>query len=272
MREGVNPQRQKKVDAIDPVVFLVVTHLPNTNGYHAERLEVVKLCLNSMRHNAEHEHSFFVWDNGSCNELRSWLQFDFKPDMLMLSKNVGKTAARTSAITMLPPRSIVAYSDDDILYMDNWLEPQLELLQHFPNVSTVTAYPVRTAFRWACENTIEWAKGHKLDVGRFIPQEWEDDFCVSIGRDPAWHIGYTINDKDYRVTYKGKQAYCTSHHCQFVGYADHIKPHLHYDNMAMGDEKPFDVAMDRAGLRLATVERYTRHIGNKIDEGMMEYA
>jgi len=274
MRTGQNPNRTKGANQLEQAVFLVVTHLPNVEDhYHKDRLEVIQLCLNSMRHNANYPHSFMVWDNGSCNEFRSWMQYEFRPDVAVLSHNVGKTTARTNAIKMLPPDSIVAYSDDDILYFGDWFLPQLEILEHFPNVSVVTGYPVRTSFRWANENTVKWAeKNADIERGQLIPREWENDFCESIGRDPDWHVGYTKDDVDLLATYEGKQAYLTSHHCQFVAYADRIKPYLQYDNMAMGDERPFDYAMDEAGLRLATVERYARHIGNKIDEKVKEYA
>lgn len=269
MRVGSNPNKGANTDNFEKVILTVVTHLPNTTtAYHSKRLEVIQTCLTTMREGAHVEHSFVVWDNGSIPELRRWLQYDFKPDMLMLSENIGKTAARTSLFRMVPPDSIVAYSDDDIYFYDDWLTPQMELLQHFPNVAAVTGYPVRTAFRWGIENTLAWArrtKGAKLEEGKFIPREWEDDFAVSIGRDPKWHAEYSANDVDYRVTYKGVQAYCTAHHCQFIGMADKVGRVLGYDNKAMGDEKPFDIALDKIGLRLATTQRLTRHIGNVLD-------
>ena len=265
MRIGSNPLRDSQAQPLEKVFFVVVTHLPNQNGYHAKRLKVIQTCLETMRRTGV-RHEVLVWDNGSTKALRRWLQEEYKPDLLMLSANIGKTAARTSAIRMLPPGSIVCYSDDDMYFEDGWLEPQLELLQHFPNVACVTGYPVRTASRWGCENTKIWAQGYaKVDIGKFIPREWEDDFARSIGRDPLWHVEYTRDDMDWRVTYQGKQAYCTSHHCQFVAYASRILPALRYDGMAMGDEKIFDVALDKIGLRLATTQRLARHIGNVLD-------
>jgi hypothetical protein len=168
---------------------------------------------------------------------------------------------------MCPPGSIVGYCDDDIYFYPGWLYPQMTLLQTFPNVAAVTGYPVRTAFRWGCENTIKWAEANaKLEVGRFIPRQYEDDFCKSIGRDPEWHWNeYTKDDKDYRVTYNGLQAYCTAHHCQFIGYQDILTQVGKYDGGAMGDEKPTDMALDNLGLRLSTTQRFTRHIGNVME-------
>lgn len=267
MRIGQNPLRIASVsEKIKPVACIVVTHLPSRQGYHEHRLEVIQTCLTTMRERARVDHTFIVWDNGSCPELLNWL-VKFAPDMLMLSKNIGKTAARTSLIRMLPPKTIVCYSDDDILFYDNWLRPQIEILEGFPNVACVTGYPVRTASRWGVENTLAWAqKNGKLERGKFIPREWENDFCISIGRNPKEHVHTSQYDEEGRVTYNGRQAYCLSHHCQFIGYQERLAQAAVYDGKAMGDEKVLDIALDKIGLRLATTQRYARHIGNVMDE------
>jgi len=271
MRTEHNPLRGSQApNTIKPIVFVVVTHLPcNDSQYHFQRMEVIQTCLTTMRQNSYRDHTFLVWDNGSKDEFRDWLQHIFEPDILVLSSNIGKTAARTSAINTLPLSSIVCYSDDDVLYYDNWLNPQIELLNHFPNVACVSGYPVRTMFRWGNTNTKTWAWDHgdkKLEQGRFIPKEWELDYADSIGRSHEDQISMTLKDIDFRVTYQGKKAYLTSHHCQFIGYKVKIEKVLGYDDMAMGDEKPLDIALDQTGLRLCTTQRYSRHMGNIIDD------
>lgn len=267
MRVGSNPLRNKKAERFKPNVFCVVTHLPNREGYHEKRLEVIQTCLSTMTRNADAEYSLAIWDNGSCNELREWIQDEIKPDVFVQSFNAGKTAGRTSLTRMIPPGHVICYSDDDILYYPHWLSPQLRLLTEFPNVACVSGYPVRTAFRWGITNTIGWAqKEAVLETGRFIPKQWEDDFAESLGREPDWHADYTKNDTDYRVKYKNLEAYCTSHHCQFIARSETVGRVLSFDGQAMGDERPFDTIMDELGLRLATTQRLTRHIGNVIDE------
>ena len=273
MRTQHNPLRTKKAPyEFKPIVFLVVTHIPceEEPGYHSERFEVVKTCLETMRRGAHRDHTFMVWDNDSNSTFRDWLQHIFEPDILVMSKNIGKNPARAAAINSIPMGSIVCYSDDDMFYYDNWLAPQLELLYHFPNVSVVTGNPVRTQSRWGITNTLYWAeKNAKVERGRFIPKEWEQDFCVSLGRDyENYHVPNTLQDIDYRVTYENKKAYLMSHHCQFIGYAVKLLPALAFynDGMAMSDEKPFDEALDREGLRLCTIGRHTRHIGNVMDD------
>lgn len=272
MRKGINPNSNAQAQGkIQDVVLACLTHLPNQYGYHERRLEIVQNCLETMRAGARRNHTMAIWDNGSGPALRDWLQNVFKPDILILSENVGKATARTSLFRMFHPDSIVAFSDDDMLFYDNWLNPQIELLQQFPNVACVSGYPVRTSFRWGNKNTLQWAASIGiLEKGNFIPDEWERDFCVSIGRDYVAHRLSVPNNDDYRVTYKGLQALCTSHHCQFIGRAGVIGSVLHYDGLAMGAEREFDVALDTFGLRLATTKRLARHIGNVIHPELRE--
>ena len=273
-RIGNNPLRFAQApNTIENIVFVVVTHLPDPSGnsitdYHGQRFEVIKTCLETMRDNSHRKHTFMVWDNGSEDGFKQWLQNEFKPDILVQSKNIGKNAARAMAIQSLPLGSIVCYSDDDILYSDNWLNPQIELLNHFPNVACVSGYPLRVMFRWGVENTMKWAKENaKIEQGRLMPKEWDMDYCESVGQDYQQYVEKTIKDIDYRATFNGKKAYLTAHHCQFIGYAVKILPALTMEHdKAMGDEKPLDVLMDKIGLRLSTTDRLCRHMGNVLDE------
>lgn len=268
MRVGNNPLATSKAETLAPVVLAVITHLPNTEGYHSQRLEVIRTCIQSMIDGAGGtNYSLLVWDNGSCESLRRWLR-SYGPDVLVESENIGKASARACIFRMLPAETIVAMSDDDILYYPGWFEAQKEVLDTFPNVACVTGNPIRTSFRWGCTNTLAWLKAHAdLEVGRFIPDKYERDFCVSIGRDFEKHKAGTTRDLDYRGHSRdGLYVYGTSHHCQFISIAGRVVPAMRFDNEAMGDEKPFDIAMDRLGLRLSTTIRYSRHIGNVIHD------
>lgn len=271
MRKGNNPNRTAGAAQFTDVVLTCVTHLPNYYGYHSQRFQVVTACLETMRQNSGGDYTIVIWDNGSNEQFRTWVQEEYKPDVFVRSENIGKTLARHTLASMLPKDRIISYCDDDILFYPNWLNPQLELLRKFPNVACVTGYPVRTQFRWGCENTKAWASLYgKMQSGRYMPDEWERDFAISVGRDPEWHKGYTANDIDYIVEYNGVKAYATAHHCQFIGMAGTIAKAHNIDFQAMGDERPFDINLDKLGLRLATMERLTRHMGNVIDDELRE--
>lgn len=249
------------------VVLHVNTYLPNLEGYHAQRLEVVKACLTSMTQGAHVPYTLVIYDAGSISELLQWIETEIKPDILIKGANYGKVTANKMVTSMFPENAIMCYSDDDMLFADNWLLPQIDLLETFPNVACVSGYPVRTSFRWGNVNTKAWAKDNAiLCEGRFISDEHERDFCESIGRDYIAHAKDTANEKDYLIEYKGKQAYATSHHCQVIGYAGIMNKAMVWDNYALGSEREFDVRLDQLGLRLATTDRLARHIGNILNK------
>jgi glycosyltransferase involved in cell wall biosynthesis len=266
LRIGHNPLRASKVDELPTRIMSVITHLPNRKGYHQYRLDVIKACLESMRYGAP-GIPVMVWDNGSCSDLTDWLLNEYKPETLILSPNVGKSNARMALFRMVSPNTIMALSDDDMLFYPGWFDACQKLIETFPEVGKVSCYPVRTQGRWGCSATKAWAaECATLEKGVFVTEEEERDFCTSVERDYDWHMEYAKNDIDHRVTYKGLQAYCYAHHCQFMARAGVIVPFLERTSEAMANEKPFDNAVNDAGLlQLTTAKRYSRHIGNMID-------
>ena len=267
-RIGQNPNRFKPAPTkVSEIVLTCVTHLPNFEGYHAKRFEVVKKSLTSMRENSGGDFTTIVWDNESCVELRDWIENSYKPDIFIKSKNIGKGSARAALFGMLNPYTIVNFSDDDIYHYPSWLMPQVKLLKHFPEVSSVTGYPVRTAFQWGIENTIERLKP---TYGRFLPEEWEIDYARSIGIDIDKHLLSTSQDNDIIVEHEGVKAYATSHHCQQVGRAGILRDsaRLIITHACIPNERLYDTMLDRMGNRLATLERLTRHMGNVIDDDL----
>ena len=274
----MNPMRGKLIPSSPGIVAAAIVHLPRlTDVYHEHRMDVVRLCLESMRYHLGMDAEILVWDNGSCEEMRRWLSEHYRPEYLILSRNIGKVSARTAILRMFHPETIVGISDDDMFFYPDWLVHQVDILRHFPNVGTVSGYPVITQFRWGCANTIQWAMSNpevKVNWDRHIPEEWDFDFCTSIGRDYyGYQIGNVAGEQQAIGTYRGKEALLTGHHCQFISYCGRIIPFAKWDNLPMADEKPFDNDIDEAGLlRLTTTMRYTRHIGNVIDADIKQEA
>jgi hypothetical protein len=264
MRTQINPLAETVLPPSPEIVAAVITHLPDRKGYHAQRYEVIQASLTSLRHNAGRDLPIYVWDNGSDPYFRDWLEVEFRPRYLTLSPNIGKASARTAILRTFPPQTVICLSDDDICFEQNWLQPQLDLLQGFPNVGAVSGCPIRTQMRWGNKSTLAWAEKHAtLKVGRFISDTWDRDFCDSIGRDYQHHLETSAQDQDYLIEYNGLQAYAAAHHMQFIGLAGRLEGIGLWTQKAMRVEQAFDVAMDYMGLlRLTTTERLTWHFGN----------
>ena len=264
-RVGINPLAETVLPEAPKAIAAVITHLPNREGYHARRFEVIERCIQSIRDTCN--LPLYVWDNGSDEWLREWLLKIAKPEYLTLSPNIGKASARTAILRSFHPDTVICLSDDDIRYSPGWFPAHMELLDGFPNVGAVSGCPIRTGFRWGVGSTLTWArKNGALRQGKFIPEQWDFDFCASIGRDYLFHLRETQNEVDYVVEYKGLSAYATAHHMQFACYAGRLAQIPCWTDRAMRMEQAFDIAIDKAGmLRLTTLERYTIHLGNVLE-------
>ena len=267
VRIGQNPNKQAPASVFPPQLATVTTHLPKAVGYHEWRLGIVQASLITMRRYSG--VPVMVWDNGSCDELRAWLINDYKPDYLILSPNVGKQSARRAMAGMLPPETIVGFTDDDMLFYPSWWSASLDLLTGYPNVGAVSAWANRVSFDWGTKSALDWAakSGAKVERGHFIPTAHEADYATSVGLAVGEHLSRVAPRQDIRITYNGLTAYAQAQHCQFICYANRILPHCDYTETAMGGERIFDDKIDAAGLlRLATTERFARHMGNVIDD------
>lgn len=273
MRVGMNPLREERVRVNlppDVPVIAVITHLPDlTSDYHRERWEIVTASLKLARQNAGVEHYFVVWDNGSHYQFREWLR-DFAPDALILSQNIGVLNALRRIVGMYQD-SIIAYSNDDILYYPDWLLEQLQILRAYPNVGTVSGCVTRLYSGKADENTIKWAKDNAQIYQWTPPFEWDFQHAASIGMTSETVKGYKHAIIPL-LEYNGVRAGVGGNHCQIVFYAGRILPFLRPTNRYMEPLfKLLDVAIDEAGLlRLLTAERRTRHLGNRLSDADRE--
>lgn len=238
----------------------------------------MSLCLSSLIKHAGHPFELLVFDNASCDEARGYLYSLHTQGMisyLVFSKeNVGSDMAIKRCFEMAPG-TVVGHSDDDIYFYPNWLAQQLAILDHFPHVGVVSGAPLTTSFRWAVKTNRAFGERPDvtLTVGQSIPREWEVDFARSIGRDSERHLKMIENETDFTLEYKGMKAFGVGHHMQFIGHKDVLLPLLPVGPGLMDSKRPFDQAVDDNNLlRLCTIERTSRHLGNVLDEDMLQLA
>jgi glycosyltransferase involved in cell wall biosynthesis len=268
MRVGMNPMREevipRKLPPNVPVVA-VITHLPSLDDeYHKHRLEVAKASIMSARNNAG-SCFFVVWDNGSCYKLTEFLR-GLCPDNLILSANVGKQSA-INALCSMYHGSIIAISDDDILHYDNWLAPQIEILKAFPDVGLVSGCVTRHYMKYTHLYAWEFAKNNQFAQISETPLEWDHQHGESIGKSRRFTDHIIQGVTPCTIKYNDVTARIGGNHCQFVGYADVLKPFLPRTDRYMEPLYPFDLRVDNAKLlRLLTVDRKTRHLGNVLSD------
>jgi glycosyltransferase involved in cell wall biosynthesis len=275
MRIGKAPARNINMDMeVQDVTCAMLVHIPNLLGYYEQRLEIMKASLQTMTKNAGHPHSVLVFDNGSCEEVRNELlemQAQGLIDLLFISKkNVGKYWGMRWIFWMAPGR-VVSYTDDDMLFLPNWLSKSMEVLETYPNVGCVSAYPFRPQGQinhLICQSSINWAKDNAtVWRDKVITEQWDRMTIASVGRDWNQYLEEQGVDDELVVEYEGLKAIIQGHHCQFVGYKkDLVTIHQTNTDQLMGAMLTFDKLMDSMGyLRLNTYEPGAMHVGNVVD-------
>lgn len=270
MRQGMNPLRTTKISKLLPPavpVVAVITHLPHYNGYHRERFEIVIQSARQAKERVGMDCYFVVWDNGSDDHIKNWLIDTLKPDMLILSENIGIANAMRRILCMFSD-SIVALSNDDIFYEQGWLKSQIEILKAYPNVGTVSGVTTRFYMGKATHSTERWVMDNKVMVhGAVVPPLWDEQHALSVGKARHAAIHEFGNMQAPLISYNDVKAVIGGNHCQFVCYADRILPLLPNDDMYMTKLFPFDIRVNDAGLlRLLTPQRTARHVGNVLSD------
>ena len=275
MRIGVSPTRAKRTDYRPAqVTVAVLVHIPEQAGYFTHRFDVLKLCLTSIVHHTDGPYDLMVFDNGSCAEIVNYLRGLRDQGviryLILSAQNIGKMGA-FQILFRAAPGNIIAYCDDDIFFYPGWLPAHLRILETFPNVGMVSGWAIRHNFSYGIQSCLELAETDpdvRLERTQRIPDEWEIDFAISTGRDPEGHLATTAEMQDIVLHYNGVSAFATANHFQFVSPKSVIVGALpgHWGGWLVAkDEAELDEAVDAAGyLRLSTIDRYVRHIGNVI--------
>ncbi len=272
MRVGQNPAKyMKEVAKPARVTAAVLNYIPFQSGFYSETLDVLKVCLQSLRENTRVPFDFMVFDNGSCPEVVDFLrneQAEGRIQYLILSeKNLGKGGA-WNMILSGSPGEIIAYTDSDALFYEGWLEKSLELLETFPNVGMVTARPFRTNPEFITSTTA-WGEQNpdaNIEMGDFIPFEVFREFDLSLGQSEEEIRQHYEATTDTRLTYKGLSAIAGASHWQFIAKKEVLAKFLPFDmSRPMGQVKQLDQRMNEAGyLRLMPTEPYAMNMSNTL--------
>lgn len=274
MRMGQNPA--KFVDRVEKprdVTVAVLSYVPALRGFHAQGLDVLRACLESLWEGTHYPHDLLVFDNGSCSEvveyLRSCHQQGLIQFLVLSEKNLGKGGAWNWIFGGAPGR-IIAYTDSDARFSSGWLRESVGILEAFPRVGMVTSRPFRTSPD-LYSATVRWAESERsatLERGQLVP--WEDfrAFDMSLGQEESEVRERYDQTEDLRIRYGDACAQVGASHWQFVAYKQTISQFLPFEmDRPMGQVRELDERVNAAGyLRLMTCEPLVMNMSNTLIE------
>lgn len=272
MRVGQNPAKMvSQVAQPERVTVALITYIPFLAGYYAQSLDVLRSCFESLVKNTKYPHDVMIFDNASCEEVRTFLleqQAAGNIQYLILSeRNIGKAGA-WNVIFGGAPGEYVAYADSDVYFFPGWLEAMVAVMDDMPQLGMLTGMPLRSPDEYSGA-TIAWAETQddvRLEKGLFLT--WDDFWrhARSLGAEENAMRDRYREGEDIRITRNGKTFYVGAGHFQFITRKDVLKQVLPVPSRRpMGEVRLLDIAIDKAGyLRLSMPEWWVQHVGNQL--------
>jgi hypothetical protein len=279
MRIGSNPQKsERKITLTTHHRIVVVVYIPNAEGFYENSFDVFKMCLDSLVSTINSNAVITVVNNGSHKKVADFLNLyleEKKIDTLIShNTNIGKIDALIGAARGSREKYITL-TDADILFTTGWQEKAEEIFSSFPRVGSVSPIPVRTGLYFGTSSVLKQILLRKIKFKSMpIPENFNAynrylesiNWDLEIKEDNKWNVVESNNCKANIGS--GHQVLTIDRDILFETIP--TNPSLTLVG-GTSENNYVDFAIDKANkLRLATYHNYAYHMGNKLENWMIE--
>lgn len=279
MRVGMNPQKQsKKIRLKCQHRLIIVVFIPSLEGYYKNVLEVFKLCLDSAITTTNSNCAITVVNNASCKEVAQYLDVKLEEDkidtVIHYKENIGKIDALIGA-ARASREPIITISDVDILFQQGWQEEIENIFTNVKGVASVSPIPCRNFKNYETSSTLEKILFGKVNFKyKSIPENHiaHNKYLESF----HWELETDENIKWPVINSNGVNAIIGSGH-QILSMRRELffstvptEPSLTLvgnNSEYLYCDQPINIS---GGMRLTTYNNYAYHMGNTVENWMLE--
>lgn len=278
MRVGSNPQKsERKIILLTHHRIVVVVYIPNEEGFYEHSFDVFKMCLNSLVSTINSTAAITVVNNGSHRKVADFLNLylqEKKIDTLIsYNTNIGKIDALIGAARGAREKYITL-TDADILFTTGWQEKVEEVFFNFSNVGSVSPIPVK-GLLFGTSTVLRQILLRKIKFKSMsIPENFEGynkylesiNWDLEIDRDHKWNV---VESNNCRANIgSGHQVLTIDRDILFQTVP--TNPSLTLVG-GTSENDYVDFSIDKANkLRLSTYHNYAFHMGNKLEDWMVD--
>lgn len=279
MREGINPQKsQPKLEVRTNHRVIFVVYLSDQYSFYENSLDVFKLALDSAITTINNNAAITVVNNGSMNKVGELLDSYYKSGkidtLISHRQNIGKIDALLGAARSSREKYITL-SDADVLFKAGWQQEVEKVFHSFPDTGSVSLISYRHNFWHATSTVMRQILSGKLKLKKeAIPENFEDykRFTQSINKpfddtiDAPWPI---VESQGNKAIVGGTHQVITVDRDVFFQTIPTQPSYILIGKNSVVDF--IDEPIDRAKkLRLSTFHNYAYHMGNGLEDWMLE--
>ncbi len=279
MRVGENVSRDKLIKKRPGNHRVIMPlYIPHETDYYKDSFSIFKMCLLSVNKTASSNVAISVVSNGSSKSVNKRLLEFYEQGLineLIIEKDeIGKINCILKVLRTSDER-FLTITDADVLFLNDWENEVMKIFEAFPKASAVSPMPVfRTQNHYTSNVIFDYFFSKKIKFSEVKNTEALTRFAKSIGwewLDEKWKdVIMTVDARNNDL-----KAVVGCNHCT-VTYKREIfesipnknsKYKLGGDSEGLYLDQP---SMYYDGYRLATYNNYAYHLGNKIEQWMLD--
>ncbi|MGH9945458.1 MAG: glycosyltransferase family A protein, partial [Pyrinomonadaceae bacterium] len=276
MRIGLNEVKGVQLDGYLRHRVVLPVYIPKLEGYYEHALEILKLCLESLRLTVAGRANVTIVCNGSIEVVVEELRRQYAAgwiDQLVLNQTNRGRVDGVVPTARGAYEELITITDCDVLFTPGWLEAVEDIFRQFPECGFASPSP-NPIFTWYYNTatTLGGFASRELAFEKVVPDADLDRFAHSIGRPDLYRPEHR---RSQMILKRGGATACVG--CGHFVFTIRREVMAAYPKdpclKAMGGGSPqiHDLPPDKLGYwRLSTTRAYAYHMGNTPEPWMYD--